>query len=154
MHQLDPSPEILNRLKDTTTIITGSARGIGAATAALFNKYGGNVIITDLPSLKAEALSLIESLECPERALFVSASVTEWEQLVEVFKIGQEKFGTIDIVVANAGIMESRPVLDIEVNENGDPVESREANKVIDVNLKGALNSKSCPQDPAGIYLY
>jgi NAD(P)-dependent dehydrogenase (short-subunit alcohol dehydrogenase family) len=102
------------------------------------------VILTDLPFLQTEALSVIQSLEYPEKALFVPASVTEWKEFVEVFKAGKKMFGRIDIVVANAGIMESRPVLDVEVDENGDPVESHEATKVIDVNLKGALNSKYC----------
>ncbi|KAH7124886.1 3-hydroxyacyl-CoA dehydrogenase type-2, partial [Dactylonectria estremocensis] len=141
MHQLNPSPKLLRRLKGTTAIITGSGRGIGAATAALFNKHGANVVITDLPALQEQASSLIESLQHPNKAIFVPASVTEWTELVEVFKAGQKKFGSIDIVVANAAIMESRPVMDIDVDANGDPLESREANKVIDVNLRGALNT-------------
>ena len=141
MHQLRQSPELLLRLKGKTAVITGSARGIGAATAALFNEHGSKVVITDLPSLGPQAMSLINSLRYPENAIFIPASVTEWKQMVEVFKAGKRTFGEVTIVVANAGIMESRPVLDVDLDELGDPVESTEASKVIDVNLKGALNS-------------
>jgi len=142
MHQLQQSPQDLLQLKGKTAVITGSARGIGAATAALFNEHGSKVVITDLPSLEPQAVSLIDSLRYPENAIFVPASVTEWKQMVEVFKAGKKAFGEVNIVVANAGIMESHPVLDVDIGEFGDPVESTEASTVIDVNLKGSLNSK------------
>jgi NAD(P)-dependent dehydrogenase (short-subunit alcohol dehydrogenase family) len=147
MHQLDPSPSLLTAVQGQTAIITGSARGIGGATAAIFNRHGANVIITDLPQLRDAAESLIGSLEHPDRAIFVPASVTAWGELVQVFKQGERKFGRIDIVVANAGIMESTAVLDMQVDENGTPIESNEANKVIDVNLKGTLNSETCTRN-------
>jgi NAD(P)-dependent dehydrogenase (short-subunit alcohol dehydrogenase family) len=63
--------------------------------------------------------------------------------MVQVFKTAVKAFGRVDIVVANAALMESRPVLETEVDENGDPVESVEANRVMDVNLKGVFNSES-----------
>ncbi|KAI1609685.1 3-hydroxyacyl-CoA dehydrogenase type-2 [Exophiala viscosa] len=141
MYQYEPSPELLFHLDGKTAIITGSARGIGAATATLFTKYGCNVVITDLPSLQGQAASLIESLEHPQRAIFVPASITAWDDLRGVFKKGIKTFGKIDIVVANAGIMESKAVLEVAVDENDDPVESAEANRVIDVNLKGTMNT-------------
>lgn len=123
-------------------MITGSTRGIGGATATLFNQQGCNVIIVDLPSLQQQAERLIQSLKYPDNAIFVAASVTEWKQMVHVFKQGLRRFSRIDIVVANAGLMESQPVLDVVVDDDGDPVESKEASTVIDVNLKGTLNSE------------
>lgn len=140
-HQIKHSPELLANLPGKTALITGSARGIGAATAALFNKHGANVVITDLPFLRESAEQLMPSLTHPEKAIFVPASITEWKQLTAVFKQGIAKFGRIDIVVANAGIMESNTVLDVELDDNGDPIESTEANKVLDVNLKGSFNT-------------
>lgn len=142
MLQLENSLQLLVRLVGKTALITGSARGIGAATAVLFNAHGSNVVMTDLPSLREEAETLIRSMKYPEKAIFAPASVTEWKLMVDVFKAGKRKFGQIDVVVANAGIMESKPVLEVEVDENGDPVESREAERVVDVNLIGAFNSK------------
>jgi NAD(P)-dependent dehydrogenase (short-subunit alcohol dehydrogenase family) len=143
MHQFQPAPHVLPNLRGKTAIITGSGRGIGAATATLFNNHGANVVITDLPSLRAQAESLIQSLPNPPQAIFVPANVVIWKDMVQVFKTAVKAFGRVDIVVANAALMESRPVLETEVDENGDPVESVEANRVMDVNLKGVFNSES-----------
>ena len=140
---MQQSPDLLAYIHGKTVIVTGSARGIGAATASLFNKHGANVIITDLPFLREAAEHLIMTLTHPDKAIFVPGSITEWTQLRDVFKQGVAAFGRIDIVVANAGIMESNTVLDVETDDNGDPLESTEAVKVLDVNLKGTLNSKS-----------
>ncbi|KAH7028969.1 uncharacterized protein B0I36DRAFT_422797 [Microdochium trichocladiopsis] len=140
-HQMQQSPDLLANVQGKTALITGSARGIGAATAALLNKHGANVVITDLPFLRESAEELITTLAHPDKAIFVPGSITDWAQLRNVFKQGVAKFGGIDIVVANAGIMESNTVLDVEVDEHGDPLESSEAVKVLDVNLKGTLNT-------------
>ncbi|KXJ90095.1 3-hydroxyacyl-CoA dehydrogenase type-2 [Microdochium bolleyi] len=140
-HQIQHSPELLASVQGKTALITGAARGIGAATACLFNKHGANVVITDLSFLRESAEQLIDTLEHPGKAIFVPGSITDWAQLRDVFKQGIAKFGRIDIVVANAGIMESNTVLDVDVDDYGDPIESAEAVKVLDVNLKGTLNT-------------
>lgn len=142
MRQLQPSPQLLSSLKNKTAIITGSGRGIGAATATLFNRHGANVVITDLPGLQPQANALIESLSYPSQALFVPANVIIWKDMVQVFKEAVQAFGKVDIVVANAALMESRPVLETEVDADGEPVECEEANRVVDVSLKGVLNSE------------
>lgn len=142
MSQVFQTRGILENAKGKTALITGSARGIGGSTAVLLNERGCNIIVTDLPSLRPQAELLIQSLRYPEHAIFVAANVTEWGQIVSAFKEGIRVFGSIEIVVANAGIMESRTILDVETAENGDPLESIEGNNVIDVNVKGTLNSK------------
>lgn len=142
MHQLDPDPHQLENIQGQTVIITGSARGIGAATAAVFNKHGANVVIADLPHLGDSAEALIKSLEHPGKATFVSTNIIEWKQMVHLFEETIAKFGKVDIVVANAGIMESNTVLDVELDQDGKPLESIEAIKVMDVNLKGTFNSE------------
>ncbi|RVX71868.1 hypothetical protein B0A52_04267 [Exophiala mesophila] len=133
--------KLLEHAQGRTALLTGSARGIGAETASLLNKHGCNVIITDLPSTVSHAQELILSMRFPERAIFVPASVTDWEQLLNSFKQGIRAFGRIDIVVANAGIMESRAVLEVETDVSGEPIASREGFSVLDVNLKGTLNT-------------
>ncbi|KAI9167886.1 3-hydroxyacyl-CoA dehydrogenase type-2 [Paramyrothecium foliicola] len=141
MHQFNPSPSELAKLKGQTVIITGAARGIGAAAAVIFNKHGANVVITDLPHQQGVADALLASLDKPNHAIFVPASVTDWKQLVHVFEVTIATFGKVDMVVANAGIMESTKILDMQVDEEGLPLESTDAIKVLDVNLRGTLNT-------------
>lgn len=61
----------------------------------------------------------------------------------ELFSQTKQKFGSIDVVVANAGMMETKHFFDFEgeVDENGELKEPKEAYRVIDVNLKGTMNS-------------
>ncbi|KAM0275916.1 hypothetical protein ACHAQH_007258 [Verticillium albo-atrum] len=141
MSQLSFKVELLQSLNQRSVIVTGGARGIGAATATLFNQHGALVCITDLPAQTEDAHILIASMKYPENAIFVPASVTDWTALTRVFKSALSTFGAIHMAVANAGIMESLPVLDVKVDEAGDPLESTEANRVLDVNLKGTLNT-------------
>ncbi|WAO87480.1 Hypothetical protein NCS54_00479000 [Fusarium falciforme] len=141
MHQLDFSSSTLANLAGRTVIVTGAGRGIGASTAALVNSHGANVVLVDLASAKDAATFLIKSFRYPERSLFVPANILAWNDLVSVFKTAVQRFSKVDVVVANAALMESKPVLDVEIDEAGDPIESLEANKVIDVNIKGTLNT-------------
>ncbi|PNH58572.1 hypothetical protein VD0002_g8950 [Verticillium dahliae] len=140
MSRLSFQDDLLQSLNGRSVIVTGAARGIGAATATLFNEHGALVCITDLPARKEDAQALIDSMKHPENAIFAPASVTDWTALMHVFKTALSRFGVIHMVVANAGIMESSPVLDVSVDDTGDPIESKEANQVLDVNLKGTLN--------------
>lgn len=142
MRQLDQSPSTLANLFGQTVIITGAARGIGAAAAIIFNKHGANVVIADLPRLQDTAEVLIQSLDYPERAIYMRANVTQWEDMVDLFEGTISRFGRVDMVVANAGMMESTVVLDMQLDEGGTPLESKEALEVLDVNLKGSLNSE------------
>lgn len=144
MSQIEIDPSILSQSANKTVLVTGAARGIGAATAALFNHHGANVVIADLAQFQEAAELLIRSTFTNlQRAIFVPGDIVDWAQLTSCFKAAIERFGGIDIVVANAGIMESSPVLDVDfVDENGDLRETTEAGRVIDVNLKGTLNSR------------
>lgn len=142
MHQLDFSAQSLANLPGQTVIVTGSAQGIGASTASFFNSQGANVVLVDLPSAESLAESLVKSFKHPGNAIFAPANITVWKDLLRVFKTAIKRFGQVDIVVANAAIMERASILDVEVDAAGDPVESPEATRVIDVNLKGSLNSK------------
>lgn len=131
-------------LRGKTVIVTGAAGGIGAATAKSYHDYGANVVLTDLEQARVSAENVISSLNDSTRATFIPVDITNWTQMTALFRSAKEKFGSIDVVVANAGVMESKQVLENdEVNENGDLIEPAEAYKVIDVNLKGTLNSES-----------
>ncbi|CAK7236775.1 hypothetical protein SCUCBS95973_009725 [Sporothrix curviconia] len=135
-------PAVLASAAGQTVVITGAAGGIGAATAALFSQHGANVVIADLSLARAAAEKLIPTLAHPDRAIFVPADILSWADMKNLFRTAVATFGRVDVVVANAGIMETKPVLDLDaVDADGELLESREAFRVIDVNVKGTLNT-------------
>jgi NAD(P)-dependent dehydrogenase (short-subunit alcohol dehydrogenase family) len=126
-----------------TVIVTGGAGGIGAQTIRTFHAHGCNVVIADLSLAKGAAESLTASLSEPNRAIFHETDITDWQAMRGLFRTAKEKFGQIDIVIANAGLMESRGFFDFEEDETGELKEPEEAYKVVNVNLKGSMNSIS-----------
>ncbi|KAJ5945095.1 hypothetical protein N7516_005263 [Penicillium verrucosum] len=142
--KMDFDQRILDRVASRTVIITGGAGGIGAATAKVFNEHGANVVLADIHAVKDQAQNVIASLPHPRKATYIPVDVLNWQQMNELFQRTVEAFGDIHIVVANAAIMESTETLCMENMDNGGNLrESEEAFRVIDVNLKGTLNSIS-----------
>jgi NAD(P)-dependent dehydrogenase (short-subunit alcohol dehydrogenase family) len=143
MRSIILDPAILSQLAGKTAIITGSANGIGAQTASLFNSHGANVVIADLEPTRVAAEALVATFLSPLNAIFIPTNILNWAEMKSLFSQTKERFGSVEIVIANGGIMEPKSVLDMDdLDDNGDLVESKEAFKVIDVNLKGTLNSR------------
>lgn len=126
-----------------TAIVTGGANGIGAATVKTFHAQGYNVVIADLPHAESAANEIISNFRDPSQGMYVATDITDWNDMKRLFQKTKARFGRIDTVVANAGMMESRDFFDFEEDENGELKEPVEAYKVVDVNLKGTMNSKS-----------
>ncbi|KAG9203824.1 hypothetical protein G6514_002442 [Epicoccum nigrum] len=132
---------ILPSGRPKTVIVTGGAGGIGAQTIRAFHAHGCNVVIADLPFARTAAESLIASLEGSDRVIFHETDITDWQAVRSLFRATREKFGQIDIVIANAGLMESKGFFEFEEDDNGELQEPAEAYKIIDVNLKGTMNN-------------
>ncbi|KAL4875136.1 hypothetical protein BJY04DRAFT_202644 [Aspergillus karnatakaensis] len=143
MGSIDPSSTgFLSQLASKTVIVTGGAGGIGAATAKVFNTHGANVVVADIPASAETAEKLIASFPYPENAIFMAVDILNWEQMLSLFRRTLDKFGSLDTVVANAGIMEKTETLDIDnTDADGNLLESTGAFGVIDVNVKGTLNT-------------
>ncbi|WP_232475934.1 SDR family NAD(P)-dependent oxidoreductase [Flavisphingomonas formosensis] len=116
-------------------LVTGGARGIGAATARLFVAEGARVAIADRRA--EEAAALVAEIEAahPGAALFVPLDVTsetDWQSAVERIEAA---FGPIGVLVNNAGIIRVAPIeaLDVETFR-----------KVIDTNLVGTFLGIRC----------
>lgn len=104
----------------------------------LFHQYGANVVIADLPTAEFEAKELIATLST-ERAIFIPTNILIWRYMLSLFSQAKERFGRVDIVVANAGLMESEHLFDMELDLDGNPREPKEHCRVIDVNVKGTM---------------
>jgi 3(or 17)beta-hydroxysteroid dehydrogenase len=88
------------RLKNKVALITGSARGIGRATAELFHKEGAIVIVSDIND--AEGKALVKHLD--NNSDYLSLDVGSEESWLKATNYINSKFGQLDILVNNAGI--------------------------------------------------
>jgi len=118
-------------LKGSVTIITGASSGIGAATAKTLAGAGSKIVLVARNQQKVEALkSEIEN--AGGVAEFQIADVTKLEDLKRVVEFTLEKFGKIDNLVNNAGLMLFSYWKDAAVDE---------WQKMVDTNITGYLNA-------------
>lgn len=103
------------RLEGKVAIVTGASAGIGYATAKLFCKEGAHVIAA------ARRVSRMQKLtrECTEAGYpgditIVKTDVRVPDQIEHIYDVALEKFGTFDVVVNNAGVLDGmRPVHEV-----------------------------------------
>lgn len=118
------------RLLDKVAIITGSARGIGQATALKFATEGAKVVVCDL-DLKAVDEVLAQIMAAGGKATGFMVNVTDKASIVAMVRGVMDKYGRIDVLVNNAGIVDDalfRKMTDEQFE------------RVIDINLKGTYN--------------
>ena len=117
-------------LKDKVAIITGASSGIGEASALKLAKEGVKVVLTARSEDKLKKLA--KKIEKENgTALVVTADVTKSEEFKNVITQAKKEFGTVNILVNNAGLM---PLSYVE------KLKTDEWNTMIDVNIKGVLN--------------
>jgi NAD(P)-dependent dehydrogenase (short-subunit alcohol dehydrogenase family) len=103
------------RLKDKVAIITGSARGIGAAFAMGFAKEGAKIVIGDIRDGKG-TVDAVEKVG--SKAIYVKTDVTKQDQCNALAKAAMDRFGSINILVNNAGLLVTmKPFMDITTEE-------------------------------------
>ena len=100
---MDVSPRTARAfdVRGRTVFITGAARGIGAAAAERLHARGANIALV---GLEPKRLQQLETRLGPERAISVEADVTDFDALVHAVAATVERFGAIDVAIANAGI--------------------------------------------------
>jgi NAD(P)-dependent dehydrogenase (short-subunit alcohol dehydrogenase family) len=89
-----------------TVFITGAARGIGAETARRLHAKGANVALVGLEPERLEELAA----KLGERAMAFEADVTDYEALQRAVSATVERFGGVDVGIANAGIAYTGPL--------------------------------------------
>lgn len=91
------------RLKDKVVVITGSTKGMGKATALLFAKEGAKLVINSRSEERKED-SVTELIKkTGGDAIFVKADITKPKEVEHLFKETIDSFGTVDILINNAG---------------------------------------------------
>ncbi|MGW1813566.1 bifunctional aldolase/short-chain dehydrogenase [Streptomyces sp. NPDC002125] len=102
-----PKPKAL---ASRVALVTGAGSGIGKAIAHRLVAEGACVVVADLDAGNAAAVA--EQLGGPDKAVAVTVDVTSEEQIAEAFKAASLAFGGVDLVVNNAGISISKPLLE------------------------------------------
>lgn len=91
----------MKRLENKVALITGASRGMGEAHAREFVKHGAKVIIADINEDLGEKIAK----ELGENAIFVKLDVTKAEDWKKAIDLGESKFGNVNVLVNNAGIL-------------------------------------------------
>jgi NAD(P)-dependent dehydrogenase (short-subunit alcohol dehydrogenase family) len=119
----------MTSLHGKVVFITGGARGIGAEVARRLRNKGAKLVLTDLDN--AELAALAAELG-EDRVLTVVADVRDLPAMQAAADAAVERFGGIDIVVANAGIASYGSVLQVDPEA---------VKRVLDVNLLGVFHT-------------
>ena len=117
------------RLEGKVALITGAARGQGAAEARLFAQEGAKVLLADVSDPEGIAVAA-EIAEAGGNAVYVHLDVTneaEWDAAVQV---AVSSFGKLDVLVNNAGIWRRGYVMETS---------SEQWDDIMDVNAKGVF---------------
>lgn len=124
------------RLKDKVCLVTGGAAGIGKATAERFAEEGAKVVICDVAKDAGEAT--VKTLG-PDASFYVvnvanRQAVQEWADAV------YSKYGRIDVLVNNAGILRDSQLVRVKDGALTGQMSEADFDLVIAVNLKGVFN--------------
>ncbi|MEP0072391.1 MAG: 3-oxoacyl-ACP reductase FabG [Marinomonas sp.] len=126
---------MLTPIKDKVTIVTGGSKGIGKGIAKVFAKQGAKVMIAARGEASAK-LAVDEIVSNGGVADYCLCDVSDWDEVQGLIKTTVEKFGSVDILCANAGIFPQIKLSDMEPSDWDD---------VMSANLKSTfLTVKAC----------
>lgn len=118
----------MKNLENKVVVITGASSGIGEATAKALVKAGAKVVLS---ARREERLERIAT-ELGEKAAYVKSDVTRLEDMQALVRLAKERFGRVDALFANAGVM---PGGNMSEGKLGDWM------AMVDINIKGVLNA-------------
>lgn len=125
-----PAVQAIRLLKGQTALVTGANSGIGAAIAIALGRAGANVIINYV-SKPDDAEAVAEEIRSGgQRAMTVHTDVSDEAQVQAMFAAAVSEFGTIDILVSNAGMERNAPFHEMT---------TAQWDAVMNVNLRGAF---------------
>lgn len=115
-------------IRGRTIMLTGAAGGVGAATARLLAARGANLVLVDVQEGTLAALAR----ELGDPAMAAPADITDLPRLEAAVATARDRFGGIDVVVANAAVDAIAPIREIEPET---------FDRVVEVNLLGTFRT-------------
>src|SRR5436190_11097373 len=100
------------KLSGKVAVVTGAARGIGRAIVERLAQDGASVVVSDIDEPGAQAVAAGIS-SAGGTAAAIRADVTEEDGPARLVAQTVEQFGKLDVMVANAGIIQVQPILDL-----------------------------------------
>lgn len=121
--------DCMDRLKDKVVILSGGNSGIGACAAKLFAAEGAKVVIS---ARRVEALDAVaeEIRQAGGEVLAIPCDISKPEQCAAVVAKTVETFGTVDVLVNNAGVLDSG----LDAIEK---ISDETIDRLVDTNTKG-----------------
>lgn len=126
----------MGRVDGKVALISGGARGMGAAHARLLAAEGAKVVVGDI--LDDEGAKLADELG-PDTARFIHLDVTDPDQWSTAVQTAVEEFGALTVLVNNAGIANINSLQQFELSA---------WQKIIDVNLTGTFLGMQAVVEP------
>jgi NADP-dependent 3-hydroxy acid dehydrogenase YdfG len=118
-----------NNIEGKVVVITGASSGLGEATARMLSAQGAIVVLGARRVERIEALAK-ELSAAGGQALALRTDVTRAADVQRLVDAAVEKFGRVDVLVNNAGLMPSSPLERLKIDD---------WDRMIDVNIKGVL---------------
>ncbi|HWF52870.1 MAG TPA: glucose 1-dehydrogenase [Solirubrobacteraceae bacterium] len=139
-------------LEDKVCIVTGSAGGIGRATAVEMGRQGGKIVVSDVnDDGGAETVRQVEDVGA--EAHYVHCNVRDEAQIIDLMQAAVERFGGIDVLHNNAGVQENdfttEAAVDILSNEVWDAVYEINLRAVWLCTKHAAPHLRRSPRGPA-----
>lgn len=120
----------MSNVKGKVVVITGASSGIGESTARLLAQHGAHVVIGARRMERLEALASSIRMEGGS-VEYHSLDVTRLEEMHTIVDLAQTRYGRVDVILNNAGVMPLSPLESLKVDE---------WNRMIDVNIRGVLH--------------
>lgn len=124
---VDTNKSLDKLLNNKVAIVTGAARGIGAAAATFLAREGAKVIIIDVPQAEEDAKKLAEQINGDVLLM----DITQQDAVSSIQKYVLEKYKQLDILVNNAGITRDKTLAKMSIAQ---------WNSIMQVNLKAAMS--------------
>ena len=117
----------MKNVEGKVVIITGASSGIGEETAKVLSANGAKVVLS---ARREDRLAKLSD-EIGDNAVYLKSDVVNPEEMTALVALAKEKFGKVDVVFANAGIMPAGNMSELKV---------KDWDRMVDINIKGVLN--------------